>query len=116
MIRDILILADEALEISSATQNVEEYCLLNDGIINTIERYKIPVGDDSKKYFDLNLAQGLLRRLRKRDLYRCVDQVLIPTDLLMTVTKNDFSEGFKSLNMRANSFFSRSKLRTEINP
>jgi hypothetical protein len=94
MIRDILIFADEALEISSATQNVNEYCLLNDGIINTIARYEIPVGDDSEKYSNLHLAQQLLIRLRKRDLYRYVDQVLIPTDLLSTLTKKDFSEGF----------------------
>ncbi|KAI8903980.1 hypothetical protein EDD86DRAFT_213604 [Gorgonomyces haynaldii] len=82
MICDILLLAEPVLKISDMVQDVEAYLNLNDSILSEIARSKDP---------NLKPAQDLLLRLRKRQLYRFADQVIIPSDLIQSVTKQDIN-------------------------
>ena len=61
MITDALIKADKVLKISETVNDMHKYTLLDDTILNEIERTTDP---------QLAEARGILMRLRKRDLYR----------------------------------------------
>eukprot|EP00002_Diphylleia_rotans_P021988 TRINITY_DN4295_c0_g1_i1.p1 TRINITY_DN4295_c0_g1~~TRINITY_DN4295_c0_g1_i1.p1 ORF type:complete len:257 (-),score=47.02 TRINITY_DN4295_c0_g1_i1:80-850(-) len=78
MITDVLVLADPVLEISKSVDDPEEFTLLNDSIINVIERSK-----DKR----LEEAQKILRRLRQRDLYKIAGEMLIAHDSITTFPK-----------------------------
>lgn len=67
---DVLIESDEVLKISDLFEDPEKYTLLSDSIIREIERSSDP---------RLSKAQSIIRRIRKRDLYTFVDQMIIPT-------------------------------------
>ncbi|KAI8899413.1 hypothetical protein BC833DRAFT_585820 [Globomyces pollinis-pini] len=73
MIKDIFLLADPHLKISQNIHDMSQYVFLDDSILLAIER--------SQK-IQLKPARDLLKRLRKRDLYKFIDQVIIPFELL----------------------------------
>jgi predicted DNA-binding protein YlxM (UPF0122 family) len=90
MIRDILLAADDVLQISSAVNYMNRYVHLNDSILNEIARSTDP---------RLETARDILERVHRRDLYRFADQVsmlmqvIIPSDLMQTLKESDFSAG-----------------------
>jgi HD superfamily phosphohydrolase len=61
MITDALLAADPVLRISSAVDDMSRYTLLDDSIVNEIERSTDP---------RLEEARQILSRIRRRDLYR----------------------------------------------
>jgi hypothetical protein len=63
MIVDALVAANETLQIGDAIDNPEEYLGLTDTIVREIERSKAP---------ELAEAQKIIKRIRKRDLYKYV--------------------------------------------
>lgn len=65
-------MVDGYLNISKAIDNPEDYLYLSDGILGTIERSKAPELEESRR---------ILRNLRTRNLYKFVDEFLIPPDL-----------------------------------
>jgi len=72
MICDAMHLADPILNISAAIDDPERYAMLTDGIIREIERSQCP---------ELEEARLVLRRLRRRDLYKmAVDHLVQPED------------------------------------
>ena len=69
MIGDAFRLADPILGISEAVEDVELYTTqLTDNLLRTIEASREP---------ELQRARDIVRRIRKRDLYKMVDEVLI---------------------------------------
>lgn len=74
MIGDAFDLADEELGISEAVHDVERYTsFLTDNILRTIESSRTPT---------LKPARDIIARIRRRDLYKMVDEVLIsPTEI-----------------------------------
>ncbi|KAI8089448.1 uncharacterized protein BX664DRAFT_297172 [Halteromyces radiatus] len=77
MITDALLAADQHLGISSSVQNPEEYLNLTDDILRVIERSKSP---------ELADARAIMKRLRTRQLYKFVDEFLIPPTLVDKIT------------------------------
>lgn len=73
MITDALMAADEYFGISKAVDNGEDYLNLTDDILRLIERSK----DE-----ELAPARQIMKRIRTRDLYKFVDEFLIPKDLV----------------------------------
>lgn len=69
MIGDAFDLADEELGISEAIHDVERYTsFLTDNLLRTIESSRSPT---------LKTARDIIGRIRRRDLYKMVDEVLI---------------------------------------
>lgn len=64
MIVDALLAADPILDISGRIVDPERYLYLNDSILEEIERSTDP---------RLTAAREIILRIRRRDLYRCVD-------------------------------------------
>lgn len=79
MITDALLAADPYLGISSAVDQPEDYLNLTDDILRAIERSKSP---------ELSKARNIMKRLRTRQLYKFVDEYLIPPELVNKVTKD----------------------------
>lgn len=52
--------------------NPEDYLYLTDNIVHTIESSKCP---------ELEEARGIIKRIRKRELYKFVDEFLVPPEL-----------------------------------
>ncbi|KAI8071401.1 HD phosphohydrolase domain-containing protein [Gongronella butleri] len=77
MITDALLAADPYLKIADAVDSPEAYLNLTDDILRTIERSKSD---------ELAPARGIMKRLRKRQLYKFVDEILVPPHLLDTIT------------------------------
>ncbi|KAJ3311505.1 SAM domain and HD [Boothiomyces sp. JEL0838] len=71
MICDALIAANPYLKISEYITNMKRYTTLDDSILLLIEK------SDSK---ELAEARDIIRRIRKRDLYRFADQLIIPVE------------------------------------
>ncbi|KAI8872064.1 HD-domain/PDEase-like protein [Ramicandelaber brevisporus] len=71
MLADILIAADPVMGISKSVDNMEEYIHMTDGLLGLIAGGKDPGLAD---------AQKLLKRLRTRDLYKCVDEVPVSSE------------------------------------
>mgnify|MGYP005867165817 CR=1 FL=1 len=69
MIGDAFRLADPYIGISQMTESPESYTYLTDCILKTIE---------CSKESDLVPARKIVRRLRKRELYCFVDEVIVP--------------------------------------
>ncbi|KAG0168582.1 SAM domain and HD [Apophysomyces sp. BC1015] len=72
MITDALLSADPYLGISTSVDKPEEYLHMTDDIIRAIERSKNP---------ELEEARQIMKRLRTRDLYKFVDEFLLPAEL-----------------------------------
>ncbi|KAI9278654.1 HD phosphohydrolase domain-containing protein [Phascolomyces articulosus] len=83
MITDAMIHADSSLGISSAVDKPEEYLNLTDDILRVIERSK---SDGLAK------SRSIMRRLRTRDLYKFVDEFLLPTELESHINKHTITE------------------------
>ncbi|CAO3659728.1 unnamed protein product [Umbelopsis ramanniana] len=79
MITDALLAADETFGISKAVDNGEDYLNLTDDILRVIERSKEP---------ELAQARHIMKRIRTRDLYKFVDEFIIPKDLMQYLGKD----------------------------
>ncbi|KAJ3323988.1 SAM domain and HD [Boothiomyces sp. JEL0866] len=71
MICDALISANPYLKISEYISNMKRYTTLDDSILLLIEK------SEAK---ELAEARDIIRRIRKRDLYRFADQLIIPIE------------------------------------
>lgn len=71
MITDALIHADETLRIADTIERPEDFLALNDSIITRIE---------FSKEQQLVASRNIIQRLRRRRLYRFVDEVLLPAN------------------------------------
>jgi len=69
MMADVFSLADPYMHISDKVDDAQKYIHLTDCILKTIE---------SDLSLELEPARKLLRRIRKRDLYRFVDEYILP--------------------------------------
>ncbi|TPX38476.1 hypothetical protein SeMB42_g06723 [Synchytrium endobioticum] len=69
MVVDALLAAEDFLQISSKVDNPESFLELTDTILHNIE---------FSKNVELEESRGVIRRIRRRDLYMCVDCVVIP--------------------------------------
>ncbi|TPX61810.1 hypothetical protein SpCBS45565_g07164 [Spizellomyces sp. 'palustris'] len=76
MLTEALLAADKYLGISSSVDDMKRYVYITDSIIMEIERSSSP---------ELEKARSIIKRIRKRDLYRFVDQVLVPLHASMKV-------------------------------
>ena len=65
---DALLAANEYLGIADAIHDPDLYLNLTDSIIKEIERSKVP---------ELEESRAIIKRMRRRDLYRFVDQLVI---------------------------------------
>jgi hypothetical protein len=63
---------DDYLKIADMVDNPEDYLYLTDNIVHTIESSKCP---------ELEKARGIIKRIRKRELYKFVDEFLVPPEL-----------------------------------
>ncbi|KAF9981881.1 SAM domain and HD [Mortierella antarctica] len=80
MLTDALLAADSIMGISSSIFRGEDYLNLTDDIIRQIERSPLEGLDESK---------AILKRVRTRNLYKFVDELLIPLEKLGRLTKDD---------------------------
>lgn len=71
MICDVFHLADPVLHLSAAVDSPKQYAKLTDCILREIETSEDP---------RLEAARSLIRRIRKRDLYRLVDETVLPVE------------------------------------
>ncbi|KAG0219960.1 SAM domain and HD [Mortierella sp. NVP41] len=82
MLTDALLAADSVMGISQAIFDGEQYLHLTDDIIRQIERSHEPGLEDSK---------AILKRIRTRNLYKFVDELLIPREKLGVLTKENIN-------------------------
>jgi len=73
MVADAFTLADPFMKISDRATDPTTYTYLTDCILKTIEASFEP---------QLEAARGIIRRLRCRDLYRFVDETIVPGELI----------------------------------
>ncbi|KAG0206329.1 SAM domain and HD [Mortierella sp. GBA30] len=78
MLTDALLAADSIMGISSSVFRGEDYLHLTDDIVRQIERSPLPGLEHSKT---------ILKRIRTRNLYKFVDELLIPREKLGRLTK-----------------------------
>ncbi|KAF9189482.1 SAM domain and HD [Haplosporangium sp. Z 767] len=78
MLTDALLAADSVMGISSAIFRGEDYLHLTDDIVRQIERSREP---------GLEASKAIIKRIRTRNLYKFVDELLIPSDKLGYLTK-----------------------------
>lgn len=91
MIVDALLAADPVLHMSDSIYNPKEYATLSDGIIREIERSRDPLLEESRV---------IIKRLRKRDLYRYVDRVILNQAQRSIWGKDDFCKSNYSRELR----------------
>ena len=84
MIKDAMILSDNYFNFLHAINTPEEYIKLDDNIINIIENFNERDNPGNK---DLLKAANIIKRLRNRDLYKFVGQILIPKNYEKIVTE-----------------------------
>lgn len=80
MLIDMLLKAESYLKIADQIYKPEEYVHLNDNILETIEASKAPELEESRR---------IIKRIRRRDLYRCVDWTIVnwpQHDLVKNIT------------------------------
>uniref|UniRef100_A0A6B2L412 HD/PDEase domain-containing protein n=1 Tax=Arcella intermedia TaxID=1963864 RepID=A0A6B2L412_9EUKA len=71
MVADALTLADKHMKISERSQSPATFTHLTDCIIKTIEASTEAQLEESRK---------LIKRIRRRDLYKCVEECIVPGD------------------------------------
>lgn len=71
MICDVFLLADPVLHIADATEDVAAYAKLTDCVLKEIENSVDPRLDEARK---------LIMRIRTRQLYKLVDETVLPVD------------------------------------
>jgi hypothetical protein len=99
MITDALLLADPYLKISDAVDRGDTLILLTDGILREIEK---STSDE------LAASREIIYDIRRRNLYRFVDGIILSTELRDKVTKNhvtpasiiQFHDGTSTLKVR----------------
>ncbi|CAG8607728.1 8485_t:CDS:10 [Paraglomus brasilianum] len=79
MIADALIAAKDHIQLAQAVKDPELYTMLDDTILRRIEYSLEP---------ELEKSRGILKRLRKRQLYKFVGECLIPAGCLAALDKN----------------------------
>ncbi|KAF9932458.1 SAM domain and HD [Linnemannia zychae] len=82
MLTDALVAADRVMGISQAIFYGDQYLHLTDDIIRQIERSREPGLEESK---------AILKRIRTRNLYKFVDELLIPREKLGILTKENIN-------------------------
>ncbi|KAJ3194876.1 SAM domain and HD [Irineochytrium annulatum] len=80
MIVDALLAADAYFEISAAIDDPVKYTYLTDGIIDRILATDVNMIKDPALAGAVKKSQALLERILTRDLYRFVDQMVIPAE------------------------------------
>ncbi|KAF9910748.1 SAM domain and HD [Lobosporangium transversale] len=80
MLVDALMTANNVLGISSMINVPEDYLHLTDDIVRQIERSREPGLEESK---------AIIKRIRTRNLYKFVDELLIPKEKLGRLTKHN---------------------------
>ncbi|KAJ2720358.1 hypothetical protein GGI07_004654 [Coemansia sp. Benny D115] len=83
MVVDALVIADPVLKISDAIFNPDLYLDLTDEVVRDIVRSHEP---------ELQPARDIIRRLQTRDLYRFVDEYVLPAELDSLVTSKSINE------------------------
>lgn len=73
MICDILLKANNKLKIAECIYNPEEFINLTDEILNIIKISKDP---------DLKESKDIITRLEKRDIYKFIDEYIVPIELI----------------------------------
>lgn len=79
MICDILHLLNPYLKISNSINNPDEFCRITDSLLDTISF--LPEWDGVIK------ATKLLERMKKRDIYKCIDEIIIYNNELYELYK-----------------------------
>ncbi|KAL0481269.1 deoxynucleoside triphosphate triphosphohydrolase SAMHD1 [Acrasis kona] len=83
MITDALLKADPVLKLSEAIYDKHKYVNLTDGVLRSIEASQDP---------ELNESRSIIRRLRTRNLYKFVDEVLLSNDQYeIKITESDIA-------------------------
>lgn len=82
MIADAFLEADPILKISDAITDPEDFLSLNDNLLNTIQFSKSP---------GLASAKDIVMRLRRRDLYKFVDEILLPAGTTRVVRPEEIT-------------------------
>jgi deoxynucleoside triphosphate triphosphohydrolase SAMHD1 len=70
MVSDALLYADPYLKISERISSPETYCYLTDSILTQIEGSTEP---------QLAQSRAIIKRMRKRDLYKMADEIIVPS-------------------------------------
>ncbi|KAK9717246.1 hypothetical protein K7432_006361 [Basidiobolus ranarum] len=83
MLTDVMIAADPYLHISKAIDNPYDYLHLTDDVLKQIEKSKTD---------ELLPARQILKRIRQRQLYKFVDEFIIPSELKQHLTKSMVNE------------------------
>jgi deoxynucleoside triphosphate triphosphohydrolase SAMHD1 len=78
MITDALLLADPYLKISDAVDNGDTFVHLSDFTLKEIEKSTCD---------ELAASREIIYDIRRRNLYRFVDEIILPMDLRDQVTK-----------------------------
>ncbi|CAG8818254.1 22926_t:CDS:2, partial [Cetraspora pellucida] len=89
MIADALVEADPYFKIKDAIDDPKKYIKLNDSILSTIEH------SDCE---DLKASRNIIKRIRRRDLYKFVSECSIPKRVKKIVTKEKLDEHFRKDN------------------
>lgn len=82
MLTDAFIHADSTLRISDSIASPADFLTMSDSLIQVIER---------SKETSLKRSREIVHRIRRRHLYRFVDEVLLPADRKMNITPEDVS-------------------------
>jgi len=80
MISDILFHADNTLNISKSIESPEYFMNMTDNILYTIQ---------TSKDVNLKKSQEIIKRLNKRQLYKYIDEFIIPVSLIDKIKKID---------------------------
>ncbi|KAJ1941667.1 hypothetical protein GGF37_003445 [Kickxella alabastrina] len=83
MIVDAMIIANPVLKISDAIRDPRLYQDLTDDILRDIERSRDP---------ELQPARNIISRIHTRDLYKFVDEFILPADLDSLANSNNINE------------------------
>jgi deoxynucleoside triphosphate triphosphohydrolase SAMHD1 len=85
MVVDALAAADPALGISKKVWDPAEFQLLDDGILDLVENFDFVRGMahiEQDADAAIKAAQTILARLRRRDLYKYVNDALVPSEIV----------------------------------
>jgi len=86
MVVDALKAAEPVLKLTEKIYDPEQFILLNDTLITTIKQYGVwarpPFEEGSEEWDALKRAQGILQRVERRELYRHVNEILVPPEVL----------------------------------
>lgn len=93
MVTDAFLEANSALKIADSISDPEEFLTMTDCLIPIIER---------SKEASLARARKIIRRLRRRQLYRFVDEILLPAGTSFKVTPEQITTCQDAAGMNVN--------------